>query len=196
MQNQSSHAEVDTAEQIRAVLKALSDPVRLRMLGRLAEGPAKLDEVAGALGIGPAALPVHVHVLQEAGMLEGPAAGTVRLSLRPVHALLRATASAPDQRFSEGLPDDTRSILRRFFDGAVLRSIPAQRKMKDLVFEEILRRLPAREEYPERELNELLKAIHPDFCTVRRELVDGAYMERAGGIYRMAEKGRKAVAAG
>ena len=38
-------------------------------------------------------------------------------------------------------------MLRTFFNGSRLVAIPAQRKKKEIVFEEILRRLPRRKEY-------------------------------------------------
>ncbi len=195
MQIQGAPQET-TTERMHELLKVFSDPVRLRILGRLAEGPAGVDELASAFDIDRVSLPLHLHVLKQGGMVEEPSTGTLRLSLRPIRAFLRATAPrAPEAQFAEGVPEESRSILRRFFDGAVLRAIPAQRRMKDIVFEEILRRLPLRPEYAEKELNELLKAIHPDFCTIRRELVDGKYMERTAGIYRLTEKGQE-VAAG
>src|SRR5436190_2161625 len=67
------------------------------------------------------------------------------------------------------LDAEERKVLRAFFDGPRLLSIPAQRKKKQIVFEELLRRLPRRKEYGERELSRYIEAIHPDFCTIRRE---------------------------
>ncbi|HYF92697.1 MAG TPA: DUF2087 domain-containing protein [Symbiobacteriaceae bacterium] len=37
--------------------------------------------------------------------------------------------------------------------------------------------------YPERAVNEILKRFHDDYCTLRRELVDHGYLDRAGGEY-------------
>jgi hypothetical protein len=51
--------------------------------------------------------------------------------------------------------------------------IPAQRREKEIVVEEILRRIPRQEVYTERELSEMIEAIHGDFYTIRRELIMG-----------------------
>jgi hypothetical protein len=85
---------------------------------------------------------------------------------------------------------ESQGILRRFFDGPRLRNFPAKRKDKDLVLEEILRRLPQQEQYGEMELNRHMKEIFPDFATLRREMVDSGYMTREAGIYRLTEKGK------
>ncbi|MNC94920.1 hypothetical protein D3C83_119050 [compost metagenome] len=86
-------------------------------------------------------------------------------------------------------------MLRSFFDGPRLRALPVQRRKKDLVLEEVLRRLPRRREYREPELNRFIEVFHPDFCTIRREWIMGGYMEREAGVYRLAERGRAVVGA-
>ena len=76
------------------------------------------------------------------------------------------------------------SVTHRWFDGPKLRLMPARRGDKNLMLAEVLRRLDLHGEVPETRLNELLKAIHPDFCTLRRELVDAGFLTREHGIYR------------
>jgi 2-phosphosulfolactate phosphatase len=76
------------------------------------------------------------------------------------------------------------SALLRWFDGPRLVSMPARRSDKDLVLAEVMRRLDLGEAIPEARLNELLAAMHPDFCTLRRELVDAGLLARERGIYR------------
>jgi 2-phosphosulfolactate phosphatase len=76
------------------------------------------------------------------------------------------------------------SVAHRWFDGPKLRLMPARRGDKNLVLTEVLRRLDLQGDIPEARLNELLKAIHPDFCTLRRELVDAGFLSRERGIYR------------
>ena len=71
--------------------------------------------------------------------------------------------------------------------------IREQRKKKEICLEEILRRLPRRREYKEPELNKFIEVIHPDFCTIRRELITGGWMERAAGVYKLAARGREAL---
>jgi hypothetical protein len=92
-----------------------------------------------------------------------------------------------------GLAKEKRKVLETFFDGDRLLRIPAQRSKKEIVFEEILRRLPRREVYTERELSRMLERFHDDFCTIRRELIMGRYMERDRQRYKLAARGRSVV---
>lgn len=45
-------------------------------------------------------------------------------------------------------------------------------------------------QYTEREINEILKPIHPDYARLRRELIDFKFLERepGGGLYWLAQK--------
>jgi hypothetical protein len=94
---------------------------------------------------------------------------------------------------SAAVDDDTRDVLRAFFDGPRLRALPMQRKKKELVLEEVLRRIPRRKEYAEPELNRFIEVVFDDYCTVRREWIMGRYMTREGGVYRLADRGRAVV---
>jgi hypothetical protein len=73
--------------------------------------------------------------------------------------------------------------LRAFFDGERLRSIPAKRRARVVVLLELLRRFESGRTYAEHEVNDLLRASHDDVASLRRELVDYRYLERADGRY-------------
>ena len=50
-------------------LQALGDPTRWRILGRLLEGPATVQELARALGVAKGTVAHHVRVLDRAGLI-------------------------------------------------------------------------------------------------------------------------------
>lgn len=52
---------------------------------------------------------------------------------------------------------------------------------------ELLKHLDADRAYPEKELNGILGAIHPDFASLRRELIDYGFMTRSNGVYLVAD---------
>jgi DNA-binding transcriptional ArsR family regulator len=56
---------VSTPEQ----LHALSNPTRWRILGRLIDGPASIQELARSLGAAKGTIGHHVHVLERAGLI-------------------------------------------------------------------------------------------------------------------------------
>lgn len=81
------------------------------------------------------------------------------------------------------------TVLARFFDGDRLRSIPARRKPRVAVLLELLRRIRAGRAYAEAEVNDLLRPAHEDVATLRRELVDYGFLDRADGVYRLVDAG-------
>jgi len=181
------------------VFKALSDPTRLRLVAAMVERPRCGQDLAAEVKVSPATVSHHLKVLGEAGLLVETRQAPYTFFQLDLAGLQRAVkAVSTPQRVAALVPPppvdaEAEGVLRAFFDGPRLRSIPAQRRKKEIVFEELLRRMPRRREYPEPELNRFIEAFHPDFCTIRRELIMGKYMEREGGVYRLASRGKAVV---
>jgi len=181
------------------LFKGLADPTRLRMIAAMVDRPRCGQDLAAEVGVSPATVSHHLRVLTEAGLLrETRQAPYVfyQLDLEQLQDAVKAVSSPKRVRelaTSAPVDDETRDVLRAFFDGPRLLSLPAQRRKKDIVLEEMLRRLPRRREYKEAELNRFIEVTHPDFCTVRREWSMGRYMERTAGVYKLAERGRAVV---
>jgi excisionase family DNA binding protein len=79
---------------------------------------------------------------------------------------------------------DEAAIRRHFFDGNRLKTIPARRSKREVILRILAKRFETDRTYRETEVNEILKSAHPDFCTLRRELVMARLMTREKGIYR------------
>lgn len=78
-------------------------------------------------------------------------------------------------------------MLRAFFDGPRLTSIPAQEKKRLVVLRYLLDRcFPEPRVYPEKEVNQRLAVVNRDVAALRRYLVDSGLMTRAAGEYRRA----------
>lgn len=77
--------------------------------------------------------------------------------------------------------------VRTFFDGDRLRAVPTRRRARAAVLMHLLARFERGRDYPEREVNDILRTAHEDFPTLRRELVDYRWLRRANGIYRVAD---------
>jgi hypothetical protein len=180
------------------IFKSLADPVRLRLIGLIVEDERCGQELAAELSLAPATVSHHLRRLRGAGLLRERAAPPYVYYRLDHAALRRAVLSVTDKKrvsklATAGLAADKRKVLETFFDGDRLTAIPAQRRKKEIVFEEILRRIPRRDIYAERELSDFIAEIHDDFCTIRRELIMGKYMERDRGRYRLAPRGRAVV---
>ena len=190
----------DSLETVVALLKALADATRLRMVGLMVDRSRSGQELASILGVSPPTVSHHLQVLRKAGLLKEERDSPYTFYTVELSTLQRGMRQVTDekrvQRFGAraGLPEDKRKVLRNFFDGSRLVQIPAQRRKQEIVLEEILRRLPRRNVYDERQLSRWLKAIHEDYAALRRGFIDGRYMERSRGQYTLTDRGRAALA--
>lgn len=174
------------------VFKALADPARLRILGTIAERPRTGRELSERLGLSPPTISHHMARLVDAALVcvtPDAQRRTYSLDLVALRDLSRDGTSTPDERamVDHGDDDPERTkVLRDFFLAERLKQIPAQRRKRVIVLQHLLTRFEPNRDYPEREVNDLLRAVHEDVATLRRELIDYGYMTRSHGLYRVA----------
>jgi biotin operon repressor len=178
-------------EQLAILFRALADPARLRILGALAERPRSGRELSEALALTPPTISHHMAKLTGAGLVRVTSEGT-RHTYSLDQQVLRAAASSEigsvPPELAEG--DDERArakILRDFFDGERLKTIPAQRKKRVVVLQHLVERFQPGRRYSEQEINDSLRRAHEDVATLRRELVDYGFMRREHGVYEVAQ---------
>ena len=77
-------------------------------------------------------------------------------------------------------------VLRAFFDGERLVSIPVQRSKRLVVLRALAETTFERKrKYPEKEVNQRLAVRNPDAASLRRYLVDEGFMSRKSSVYRL-----------
>jgi hypothetical protein len=74
-------------------------------------------------------------------------------------------------------------VIDAFFEYGKLRSIPIQRKKKLICYEVIAESFVPGKVYGEKELNDIIAAIHEDYCTIRRDMIGEGILSRDGGKY-------------
>ena len=164
------------------LIRLVSDPLRLSLLGRAAEGTLVVEEVADAFNV------PKRKVAEAAGKLR--AAGLIDNDLRLIHENLRsiaaslpspaeAAATITDGPWSE----DEREILRRFFTGTRLKEIPTSRKKRVVVLERLAQEFEPGLRYQEVDVNFTLQLFNPDYTALRRYLVDEGFLTRSEGVY-------------
>jgi biotin operon repressor len=173
-------------ERLSLLFKALADPTRLQILGLLASRPRAGHELAEETGLTPPTISHHVRRLLDAGLIDCQSEAQSRiyaLRIDPLRDLTLNTRDSDEVRTGEEADD---RVIRAFFEGSRLRQIPASRKKRVVVLRHLLLRFVPGQDYPEAQVNDLLRAAHEDVATLRRELVDYGFMTRERGIYRVA----------
>lgn len=77
----------------------------------------------------------------------------------------------------------TAKVLQAFVRDGRLVQIPARRGKRRIVLEFLAQEFEPGVQYTESEVNERLARWHPDFCALRRYLVDEDFLDRASGNY-------------
>ena len=83
-----------------------------------------------------------------------------------------------------GLLGDPPAQLRPFIRDGRITAVPAKRARRLLLLDEVAQAFEPGRRYPETVVDEILKALYDDHCTLRRYLVDEAFMSRdMSGVY-------------
>ncbi|MGH3327101.1 MAG: DUF2087 domain-containing protein [Streptomycetales bacterium] len=171
-------AENDTLE----LLGLLADGPRLRVFAALVLGARRTPEIAERAGL-PNKDTRKALTQLESGRL----ARREHDGWRPRPERIREVVIAPGpagERRDPGVADPSESVvLQAFFRGGRLVQIPAQRGKRLVVLDYVARVFEPGLRYPEREVNVLLRAFHPDYVALRRHLVDEGLLSRSQGVY-------------
>ncbi len=179
----------ERTEQLVAFFKALADENRLRIAGLLADKPCSVEELAAMLQISSATVSHHLQRLVAAHLVEARALQYYNMytlrretmlemakQLEHVDALKETTGGLDLDRYAKQVLDDY--IVR-----GRLKTIPRQLKKRQVVLNRLASEFALGKRYSERQVNEILKAFHADFATLRRELVNSKLLARDQGYY-------------
>ena len=85
---------------------------------------------------------------------------------------------------SDGLLADPPIQLRAFIRDGRITAMPAKRTRRRQLLDEVAQAFEPGRRYPEPVVNEILRSVFDDYCTLRRYLVDEAFLSRtAAGTY-------------
>lgn len=179
--------------------RALADESRLKIVGLLANGERGVDELADALKLRAPTVSHHLAKLREAGLVRMRAEGTVHLYRLDMNALRQMSREILTPERIASLADDEegdawdRKVLRQSFEGERLKQIPMSRKKRDVILNWLAGRFETGRRYPEKEVNAIIARHHADYATLRRELINGGWMERENGVYWLVDGDRQPV---
>ena len=169
------------------LLKVFADPLKLRLLAAICDEPLPLHTLARTAGLSETEAMRQIDVLKEAGLLSETFAGDgFRWQYLP-KALFEALAALKNEAKPAGLSEEWTAeeakVLGDFFVGSRLKTIPAQRKKRDIALRYLAQQFELGRTYTEQEVNFKLLNFHEDYATLRREMVDTKLMRRENGIY-------------
>jgi hypothetical protein len=176
-------------ESALAHLKALANEARLKLLGLVAQRERSVGELAEIVGLKEPTVSHHLAKLADVGLVRMRQDGNVHFYRLDGDALQQLSRDlfTPEKvvSFAGHAEADAweRKVLDVYLQDGRLTKIPDTRKKRDVVLRWLATEFEEGRRYAEREVNEVIKARHPDFATLRRELVGAKLMARESGIY-------------
>ena len=155
------------------LLGLLAEEDRLRVVAAIVLGAGTSADIAAATGLPPRAVARAIARLTAGGLVEQP---TQTRGYRVRGEALRDAAAQrkPEPAGAEG----ESAVLGRFIRGGKLVSIPTARSKRLLVLDHLAGLFEPGRRFTEAEVNELLRAWHPDYAALRRYLVDEEFLLR------------------
>ena len=172
------------------LFKALADEKRIRIVALISARELSVEELAAEVGLAAATVSHHLSVLRQAGLAEARREQyytLYRFRQQPLLDALKALAESPAAGAAQDDPTLARydaKVLQDYIVDGTLKTIPAQRKKRDVILRFLAEKFTADRDYSERDVNMILADHHDDFATLRRELIMSQLLGRENGVYR------------
>ncbi|MCL2593840.1 MAG: metalloregulator ArsR/SmtB family transcription factor [Defluviitaleaceae bacterium] len=173
---------------IVALFKCLADKSRLQIITSLTKEDMYVERLAERLGLSPPTVSFHLKKLELAGIVTARKEQYYTMYSLCRNALTFNVLEIILKNISDNAEDERdaayrQSVLSNFMEYGKLKSIPTQRKKRNIVLEEISKSFELNKKYTEREVNIIIADFHDDFCTIRREMIGLKLLIRKDGIY-------------
>jgi predicted transcriptional regulator len=174
---------------VLSFFKALSDESRLKIVGVLASKERSVEELASLLELRAPTVSHHLARLKEIGLVAMRSEGTThiyRLNIKELRTLSKQVLAMDTiVTIADTVASDTWEckILNDFLEGQRIKEIPASRKKREVILKWLCQWFAHDGQYKEKEVNEIIARHHPDFATLRRELIGAGLLKRENSIY-------------
>lgn len=172
------------------LFKCLADKSRLLILKSLIHEDMYVELLAQRLDLTPSTISFHLKKLEETGAVTSKKDQYYNIySINEdifkatILDIIKEESSEADLQ-QQREDNYRRKVIDNFFEYGRLKNIPAQRKKRSIILEEIARAFKPNIEYTEREVNIIIADFHDDFCTLRREMVGENILTRKDAIYK------------
>lgn len=166
------------------IVGLLADDARRRVVAALVLGATTVDEVRADTGLSTREVASALARLVEAELvLRGDDGAHLLLAEAFRRAAIAAAPQRPEPDDTGDVPEDAARVLRTFFRGGRLVSIPMQHAKKLVVLDRLAQEFEIGHRYSERQVNAILRRFHDDVAALRRYLVDDGFLDRHAGEY-------------
>lgn len=156
---------------LRKALGLFADEERFRIAAAISLGANTPEKVASMTGLDITRVMKSIVKLESAGIIEKKADKGYKFNFNILHTLTKG--------LSAGLPAKAQSTgLDRFMKDGRLITYPSRPDDQLLVLQFLAGLFEQGKEYSEKEVNEKLKAVNPDFAALRRYLYDKGFFDR------------------
>lgn len=160
-------------------VKAMSDPVRLQIIGLLSKGTATREEIAKRLNLSPKDSLTHLGFLEFVGVV-AQTDGVFTLNNDKLATLGKENLVTSGNKFvpPDDLDEASKKILRDYLNAdGTIRQVPEQKKLQPIL-NYLIQNFEFDRIYTEREVNAIIKRFNEDTAGLRRDLVDAGLLAR------------------
>lgn len=172
-----------------SLFKLLADDTRLKILQALHEKEMYVELLAERLQLSAPTVSFHMKKLLAAGLVDARREQYYTIySIRQSafeYTLASLLFQTGEEHSAEEMREEMyrRRVLKSFMPDGHCQTMPAQVKKRLIIYEEIYSRFDPSRTYTEKEVNEVIRQVYDDFCTVRRTMIALGWMSRENGIY-------------
>ena len=176
----ADHDDTAAVFEAAATLGVLADIDRFKVIAAIALGSAEIDDIVRTSGVDRRTAEKALSRLVAADLVANER-GIWRVRFDELHE--QARAAATERAALDVGPEGVGDVVRRFFRGGRLRSIPMTRSKRIAVLDHLAQKLEPGRTYTEAEVNAVLSEFHDDYAALRRYLVDEGFVDRQEGKY-------------
>jgi hypothetical protein len=161
----------------------LAEHDRLAAFAAVVLGSSSPATVAGRTGMSIRETERALRRLEQGGLVSTVEGWLVAQEAVFKEAVREYASKAPQDPADLDPDREKAAVLRVFVRDGRLAQIPAARGKRRVVLEHIAASFEPGVRYPEREVDAVLRAWHPDHASLRRYLIDEGLMSREKGVY-------------
>ena len=179
-------------EQLQKLLtffKVLGNESRLKIVGILANRECTVSDLADLLGVKEPTVSHHLAKLKELDLVHMESDGNTHIYMLNDDALVQMNKDLFSPQNMAALVENVdeqsweEKVLATFIVDGRLTQIPARFKKRLAILNWLVEKFEFDRRYPEKELNEIIQEVHPDYASLRRYLIENKLMARENGVY-------------